>query len=119
MLRSLGLSRSVLLYQRIIGRPYVTNDVNKRVIDVIRTFNKSKGSKRIETSYSLSKDLGLDSLDTVELIVALEEEFSMEFPDKEAERMKTVAQLVDYVAANSTDIPEALPTVESPETEIT
>ena len=46
-------------------------------------------------------DLGADSLDTVELVMALEEEFDCEIPDEEAEKITTVAQANAYVEANS------------------
>lgn len=42
-------------------------------------------------------DLGADSLDIVELIMALEEEFDLEIPDEDAEKIKTVGQVVDYI----------------------
>lgn len=46
---------------------------------------------------SFVDDLGADSLDTVELVMALEEEFECEIPDEEAEKITTVKQAVDYV----------------------
>lgn len=46
---------------------------------------------------SFVDDLGADSLDTVELVMALEEEFECEIPDEEAEKITTVQQAVDYV----------------------
>ncbi len=49
---------------------------------------------------SFVDDLGADSLDTVELVMALEEEFDCEIPDEEAEKITTVQQAVDYVNAN-------------------
>lgn len=45
-------------------------------------------------------DLGADSLDTVELVMALEEEFECEIPDEEAEKITTVQQAIDYVNNN-------------------
>ncbi len=42
-------------------------------------------------------DLGADSLDTVELVMALEEEFGFEIPDEDAERMRTVGDVIDYL----------------------
>jgi acyl carrier protein len=50
---------------------------------------------------SFVDDLGADSLDTVELVMALEEEFETEIPDEEAEKITTVQQAVNYVNANS------------------
>ena len=46
-------------------------------------------------------DLGADSLDTVELVMALEEEFECEIPDEEAEKIATVQQAVDYINAHT------------------
>ena len=45
-------------------------------------------------------DLGADSLDTVELVMALEEEFETEIPDEEAEKITTIQQAVDYIKAH-------------------
>ena len=46
-------------------------------------------------------DLGADSLDTVELVMALEDEFSIEIPDEEAEKIKTVNDVVEYIKAHA------------------
>ncbi|QYR52223.1 acyl carrier protein [Lysobacter soyae] len=51
----------------------------------------------VNTNSSFVDDLGADSLDTVELVMALEEEFECEIPDEEAEKITTVQQAVDYV----------------------
>ena len=50
---------------------------------------------------SFVNDLGADSLDTVELVMALEEEFECEIPDEEAENITTIQQAIDYVNAHS------------------
>lgn len=50
---------------------------------------------------SFIDDLGADSLDIVELIMALEEEFDIEIPDSEAEKITTVASAIDYIKNNS------------------
>ena len=47
-------------------------------------------------------DLGADSLDTVELVMALEEEFDTEIPDDEAEKITTVKQAIEFIQANAT-----------------
>lgn len=46
-------------------------------------------------------DLGADSLDTVELVMALEEEFDTEIPDEQAEKIQTVGQAIDYIQAHA------------------
>ncbi len=51
----------------------------------------------IKTESSFVDDLGADSLDTVELVMALEEEFECEIPDDEAEKITNVQQSIDYV----------------------
>ena len=47
------------------------------------------------------EDLGADSLDTVELVMALEEEFSLEIPDEDAEKITSVGDAIDYIKNNA------------------
>lgn len=54
----------------------------------------------IKKESSFVDDLGADSLDTVELVMALEEEFECEIPDEEAEKITTVQQAIDYVSTH-------------------
>ena len=54
----------------------------------------------IKNESSVVDDLGADSLDTVELVMALEEEFECEIPDESAEKITTVQQAIDYVNTN-------------------
>ena len=54
----------------------------------------------VKTESSFVDDLGADSLDTVELVMALEEEFECEIPDEQAEKITTVQQAVDFILAN-------------------
>lgn len=56
--------------------------------------------EEVTNEASFVDDLGADSLDTVELVMALEEEFETEIPDEDAEKITTVQQAVDYVNAN-------------------
>jgi acyl carrier protein len=53
--------------------------------------------EEVSNESSFVDDLGADSLDTVELVMALEEEFETEIPDEEAEKITTVQQAVDYI----------------------
>tara|TARA_B100000029_G_C17548466_1_gene949289 strand:- start:355 stop:585 length:231 start_codon:yes stop_codon:yes gene_type:complete len=55
----------------------------------------------VSSSSSFVDDLGADSLDTVELVMALEEEFDLEIADEEAEKIQTVQEAVDYINSNS------------------
>ena len=55
----------------------------------------------ITMNSSFMDDLGADSLDIVELIMALEEEFDMEIPDEEAEKVSTVGNVVEYIKSHS------------------
>ena len=56
--------------------------------------------EEVTTESSFVNDLGADSLDTVELVMALEEEFETEIPDEEAEKITTVQQAIAYIKAN-------------------
>jgi len=49
----------------------------------------------------IARDLGADSLDVVELLMSIEDEFGVEIPDEEIENIKTIGELVEYIEANS------------------
>ena len=57
--------------------------------------------EEVTPTASFVDDLGADSLDTVELIMALEEEFNIEIPDEDAEKMKTVGDAIKYIEEKS------------------
>ena len=58
-------------------------------------------AEEVKSEASFIDDLGADSLDTVELVMAFEEEFEIEIPDEEAEGIQTVKNAVDYINSNS------------------
>jgi len=64
---------------------------------VLKGFEKVDPAK-LSTSSSFTNDLGLDSLDAVEVVMAVEEEFTIEIPDAEADEIKTVQQAIEYIA---------------------
>ena len=57
--------------------------------------------KKVIESASFIDDLGADSLDTVELVMAFEEEFECEIPDDAAEKIQTVKDAIDFISANT------------------
>jgi acyl carrier protein len=70
----------------------VYDRVKKVVIEQL-----SVDEAEIKAESSFTQDLGADSLDTVELVMALEEEFGTEIPDEDAEKITTIQQAVDYI----------------------
>lgn len=77
----------------------MADDVEAKVKEIIIS-NLGLEKTVVTPQSSFVNDLGADSLDTVELIMALEEEFDIEIPDEEAEKIQTVAQAIDYIKAH-------------------
>jgi acyl carrier protein len=75
------------------------SDIEQRVKKIVaEQLGVAEGDIKNESSFV--DDLGADSLDTVELVMALEDEFGCEIPDEQAEKIKTVQQAMDYVSSN-------------------
>ena len=70
--------------------------VEEKVVEIIID-QLGVDEKQVNSKASFIDDLGADSLDTVELIMALEEEFDIEIPDEDAEKIATVQNAVDYI----------------------
>ena len=70
--------------------------VEEKIIEIIID-QLGVDEKQVNSKASFIDDLGADSLDTVELIMALEEEFDIEIPDEDAENIATVQNAVDYI----------------------
>tara|TARA_B100001250_G_scaffold414265_1_gene451607 strand:- start:4839 stop:5138 length:300 start_codon:yes stop_codon:yes gene_type:complete len=79
----------------IIDMSSVEDRVKKIVVEQLGV-----KEEEVTSEASFVDDLGADSLDTVELVMALEEEFKTEIPDEEAENINTVNQAVEYINAN-------------------
>ncbi len=70
--------------------------IEERVVDiVVQQLGVDKNKVTLQSSFV--DDLGADSLDTVELVMALEEEFETEIPDDEAEKIRTIQEAIDYI----------------------
>ncbi len=72
------------------------------VLDKVRSVISEKlevEPSKITPEANFTDDLGADSLDVVELVMALEEEFDIEIPDEEAEKLQTVQSVIDYINA--------------------
>lgn len=72
------------------------SDVEQKVKDIIVEQLGVK-KEQVTENASFIDDLGADSLDTVELVMALEEAFNIEIPDEEAEKIRTVGEAVNYI----------------------
>ena len=72
--------------------------LEKMIPIIAEQLNVNESEIKAESNFK--DDLGADSLDTVELIMSFEEEFGVEIPDTEAEKIKTIKDVVDYVEAH-------------------
>jgi len=72
-------------------------NIQNRVLEVMKSFEKVDPAK-VANASRFKEDLGLDSLDAVEVVMAIEEEFSIEIPDAEADEIVTVQQAIEYIA---------------------
>ena len=75
------------------------SNIEDRVRKIVAEQLGVKGEE-VKAEASFVDDLGADSLDTVELVMALEEEFETEIPDEEAEKITTVQLAIDYINTN-------------------
>ncbi|EXJ67232.1 NADH dehydrogenase (ubiquinone) 1 alpha/beta subcomplex 1 [Cladophialophora psammophila CBS 110553] len=74
-------------------------EVQGRIMDLLKNFDKVRIYILLCGTAHFQNDLGLDSLDTVEVVMAIEEEFSIEIPDKEADAIHSVDQAITYICA--------------------
>ncbi|KAK0382674.1 hypothetical protein NLU13_6685 [Sarocladium strictum] len=71
--------------------------VEGRILSLLQGFDKVNDPQNLKPTAHFANDLGLDSLDTVEVVMAIEEEFSIEIPDKDADAIHSVNQAVEYI----------------------
>lgn len=72
------------------------SSVEERVIEIVCE-NLGVSKDQVNRSTSFQEDVGADSLDIVELVMELEEEFDIQIPDTEAEKIKTVGEAIDFI----------------------
>lgn len=75
------------------------DDILQRVVDIV-VEELAVDTEEVTAEASFIDDLGADSLDVVELVMAFEEEFDIEIPDEDAEDIQTVQNAVDYIDEN-------------------
>jgi len=99
-LQAVGGAGGLTLLRGFAESTYIDkNVVTDRVINVVKNFDKVDPAKVTPSSH-FQKDLGLDSLDTVEVVMAFEEEFAIEIPDSEADKILSTSDAINYVAAH-------------------
>lgn len=74
-------------------------EVTERVLNVLKTFDRVD-PKKVSTASHFVNDLGLDSLDAVEIVMAFEEEFAIEIPDAESEKINSIPEAIDFICAH-------------------
>jgi NADH dehydrogenase (ubiquinone) 1 alpha/beta subcomplex 1 len=74
-------------------------EVTDRIIQVVKNFDKVDSAK-VSPSSKFSEDLGLDSLDAVEVVMAIEDEFAIEIPDAEADKIASIEDAISYIIAH-------------------
>ncbi|XP_061351184.1 acyl carrier protein 2, mitochondrial [Gastrolobium bilobum] len=97
------------LFQNVLLRRFSTeevrgcfldkSEVTDRVVSCVKNFQKVDPSK-VTPNAHFKDDLGLDSLDSVEIVMALEEEFGFEIPDNEADKIESIKLAVDFIASH-------------------
>ena len=92
------LTKSIFLRrkQKLFTMSDIASRVKKIIVDKLGV-----DEAEVTNEASFTNDLGADSLDTVELIMEFEKEFSISIPDDQAEKIATVGQAVDYITANA------------------
>ncbi|KAK9822252.1 hypothetical protein WJX81_007157 [Elliptochloris bilobata] len=99
-LQTAGASASLKFWRGFAEGTYLDKaEVEERVLKAIKNFDKVDPEKVTPTAH-FQKDLGLDSLDTVEVVMAFEEEFAIEIPDSEADKIMSASDAVSYISAH-------------------
>jgi NADH dehydrogenase (ubiquinone) 1 alpha/beta subcomplex 1, acyl-carrier protein len=68
-------------------------------MEVVKKFDQVDAAK-VTPEAKFAEDLGLDSLDTVEIVMAIEDEFAIEIPDQEADKISSIAEAITYISTH-------------------
>mmetsp|Transcript_48443 Transcript_48443/g.71792 ORF Transcript_48443/g.71792 Transcript_48443/m.71792 type:complete len:122 (+) Transcript_48443:111-476(+) len=89
--------------QSLVARSFATfipvDEATDRVVQVVKNFDKVDPAK-VHPSSKFGDDLGLDSLDAVEVVMAIEDEFAIEIPDAEADKIASIEDAVAYISGH-------------------
>jgi acyl carrier protein len=94
--RAAGAADASLRSLGAVLEDWIVASVEERVIEIVCE-NLGVSKEQVTRSTSFIDDVGADSLDIVELVMELEEEFEITIPDEEAEKIKTVGEAIDYI----------------------
>ena len=101
-----GMNKLMINNIRLGHKPALTFDyIRERILLVLRLYDKVDGEKLTLDSHFYN-DLGLDSLDHVEVIMTIEDEFHFEIPDKDAEKLNTPRDILNYISIKEEVYPE-------------
>jgi len=92
---ALGGTTNIQIFKEV-NRVALEDKVKEIIVDQLGV-----DADEVTPEASFIDDLGADSLDTVELVMALEEEFNMEIPDEDAEKIKTVGDAIEYIKSHA------------------
>lgn len=74
-------------------------EVTDRILSVVKNFDKVDAAK-VTPEAKFAEDLGLDSLDAVEVVMAIEDEFAIEIPDAEADKITSVSDAIEFISGH-------------------
>ena len=100
MNRFFNMDNKFFVFMGRVADLLLLNDIEQRVKKVIAE-QLSINEADIKNESAFIEDLGADSLDTVELVMALEDAFKIEIPDDQQEKLRTVQQAIDYIQAHA------------------